>query len=433
MPGFFVSLRNRVQSVFMTPRQRARAAPPAHRARAMWLERQVTVDSTSVGSYQAFATRSGRVPDAGRSLRERRVRGDASPGVGSYRPPHPILSTGRQSAGENAGQVPGSRVEGLPTTEHATRAPSPQATAAGTTDTPAQRRGLQGLSGHQLVLRQELYRKLFEARRQGYVREVFVPDRVGYAAIHSDNAFLEIVKYFTEGMRDLHARFPGLKNVEPPALSQQDPNHDANLLAEGGPNHKPELILAKYEENQATMMFANPADVDFFRTPDADEHDYSPTDQGFDGSLAHEYGHHLSSDRVVSPSIWKPKLEAMLRANGLLVGPRGAHPSHANDHRFAVLAGKQVRELGIGEYAGSDEYEFVAEAIGWRMHPGYGRAEDAPRMPPILENWVHECFPFLDNGRIPQDSVPFNPGSIKEPVSVNGTVKWKRRDVVFPD
>ena len=123
----------------------------------------------------------------------------------------------------------------------------------------------------------------------------------------------------------------------------------------------------------------------------------------------------------------------MLKANGLLVGPRGDHPSHAYDDPFAVVAGKQVRELGIGVYAGSDEFEFVAEAITWRMHPDYGRTEGVPRMPPILESWVHECFPFLDNGRIPQDSVQFNPGSIKEPVSVNGTVEWKRRDVVFPD
>ena len=433
MPGFFVSLRNRVQSVFMTPRQRARAAPPAHRARAMWLERQVTVDSTSVGGNQASATRSRRVPGAGRSLRERRVRRDTSPGDSSFRPPHPIHSAGRQAAGENAGQVPGSRVEGLPTTEHATRAPTPQATAAGTTGTPVQRLEFQGLSGHQLVLRQALYRKLEEAIRQGYVREVFVPERVGRPGCNSDDTFLEIVANFSEGMRDLHARFPGLKNVEPPALSQEDPNHDEKLLAEGDPNHDPQLTRGEYVRREAALVFANPADVGWFRIHDADKHEYSPQEQGFNGALAHEYGHHLSSNRVVPSTIWKPKLEAMLRANGLLVGPRGAHPSHANDHRFAVLAGKQVRELGIGVYAGSDESEFVAEAIAWRMHPDYGGAEDVPRMPPILESWVHECFPFLDNGRIPQDSVPFNPGSVKESVSVNGPVEWKRRDVVFPD
>ena len=233
MAGFFLSLRNRIQSVFMTPRQRARAAPLAHRTRAMWLERQVTVDSTSVGSNQASATRSGRVPDADRSLRERRVRRDTSPGVSSSRPPHPIHSAGRQSAGENAGQVPGSRVEGLPTTEHATRAPTPQATAAGTMGPPVQRPGLQGLRGHQLVLRQALYRKLEEAGRQGYARETFLPRGVKPTGFNSDKAFLEIVTCFNEGMRDLHARFPGLRNVEPPILSQQDPNRDKVLLSKG--------------------------------------------------------------------------------------------------------------------------------------------------------------------------------------------------------
>ena len=68
--------------------------------------------------------------------------------------------------------------------------------------------------------------------------------------------------------------------------------------------------------------------------------------------------------------IWKPKLKEMLKANGLLVGPRGDHPSHAYDDPFAVVAGKQVRELGIGVYAGSDEFEFVAEAIGMENAPG---------------------------------------------------------------
>ena len=271
-----------------------------------------------------------------------------------------------------------------------------------------------------------------EAVRLGYVKDPFESRPVGRAGLNSDKTFLKIVEGLNEKMRDLHARFPGLRNVEPPTLSQQDPNHDEKLLSARDPGHKPALIWGQYLDNEAAMMFANPADVDWFQTDAADTHIGSPNEQGFSGVLVHEYGHHLSN-RVVPRSTWKPKLEAMLRANGLLHGPRGAHLPHANDHDFAAFVGKQVRELGIGIYAGTDEYEFVAEAIAWRMHPDYGRTEDVPRMPPILENWVHECFPFLDNGRIPQDSVPFNPGSIKDPVSVNGTVVWKRRDEIFPD
>ena len=394
MPGFFSSLRNRVQSVFMTPRQRARATPLEHRTNAMWLERQVTVDSTSVGSNQASATRSGRVPTAGTSLRERSVRQDTTPGVNNFRPPNPIQFA--------------------------------------------------GLRGRELVLRQALHRELDEAVRQGYVKNSFPSVRVGGPGLHSDKTFLEIVAGFNEGMRDLHARFPGLtrdmhaqfpalRGVEPPTLAQYDPNHDEKLCARRDPNYTPTIVRGEYAPRGATLAFAVPADIYSVAAQATDDYEFSPREKGFKGTLVHEYGHHLSSVRVVSRSIWKPKLDEMLKANGLIVGPRGAHASHANDDQFAVLAGKQVRELGIGVYAGSDEFEFVAEAITWRMHPDYGRTEGVPRMPPILESWVHECFPFLDNGRIPQDSVQFNPGSIKEPVSVNGTVEWKRRDVVFPD
>ena len=368
MPGFFSSIRNRVQSVFMTPRQRARATPLAHRTRAMWIDRQVTVDSTSVGSNRASATRSGRVPDAGRSLGERRVRRDPSPGVSNSRPPR--------------------------------------------TDP------FEGLRGTELVHRRALFRGLEETSRQGYVKQTLLPGRVERPGFNSDVEFLEIVTKFNLKMSDLHARFPGLRNVEPPSLSQEDPNHDEKLLCTLAPIRKPNIVHGRYVTSKATMMFAKSSDMGW---PGAHgiEHDrgspkgaVAPKEQGFNGTLAHEYGHHLSSNRVVPESTWKPKLEAMLRANSSLVGPRGAPPPHANDQRFAELARKQVCELGIGIYAGTDEYEFVAEAIAWRMHPDYGRTEDVPRMPPILENWVHECFPFLDNGRIPQDSVPFNPGSI---------------------
>ena len=255
------------------------------------------------------------------------------------------------------------------------------------------------------------------------MRKTFTSGRVGCPGFNSDAGFLEIVQNFNEGMRDLHARFPGLRNVEPPALSQQDPNHYEKLLSTRDPDHKPQFVEGYYVPEDAAMMFASPTDVRSLRKHKARKHEFSPREEGFKGIVAHEFGHHLSSDRVVPQSTWKPKLEAMLRANSSLVGPRGAPPPHANDQRFAELAGKQVRELGIGAWAGSNEHEFVAEAIAWRMNPDYGRTEDVPRMPPILENWVHECFPFLDNGQIPEDSVQINPGSIKEPVSVNGTVE----------
>ena len=327
MPGFFSSLRNCVQSVFMTPRQRARATPLAHTDRATWLERQVTVDSTSVGSNQASATRSGRVPTVGTSLRERSIRRNTYWGLGNSRPPQPNYFA--------------------------------------------------GLSGRPLVLREALDRELGEARQQGFVKNSFASGCVGRPGFHSDRTFLEIVAKLNQGMRDLHARFPGLRGVEPPTLAEHDPNHDENLRAESDPNYNPHLVRGTYAPRGATMAFAIPAVVPF-EAQAAHDYEFSPKEKGFKGTLAHEYGHHLASDRVVSPSIWKPKLDAMLRANGMLVGPRGVHPSHANDRRFAVLAGKQVRELGIGVYAGSNEHEFVAEAITWRMHPDYGRTEGVP-------------------------------------------------------
>ena len=194
MPGFFSSLRNRVQSVFMTPRQRARDTPLEHRTSAMWLERQVTVDSTSVGSNQASATRSGRVPTAGTSLRERSVRRDTTPGVDNSRPPNPIQFA--------------------------------------------------GLRGSELVLRQALHRELDEAVRQGYVKNTFPSVRVGGPGLHSDRTLLEIVLRFSEGMRDLHARFPSLRGVEPPNLAQYDPNHDEKLRARRDPNYTPTLFRA---------------------------------------------------------------------------------------------------------------------------------------------------------------------------------------------
>ena len=60
------------------------------------------------------------------------------------------------------------------------------------------------------------------------------------------------------------------------------------------------------------------------------------------------------------------------------------------DGAFRARYGNSIGAMGIGHYAGQDAFEFVAEAIAWRLHAEYGAKPEAPRMPRHLENWVHD-------------------------------------------
>ena len=436
MGGFLSSLRSRISSASATPRRQERTAPPAHRTGRTRLDREVTVGSASTGGIRSSGTTAGRAGGGGTPLLERRIRRNPSPEVSTFLPPQRTQVAERQSSGTNSGHLQGSQAARIPTAEHETRPPTaehetrpptaehetrpptPQAAADGVEGVPEEVDPFAWMSAEDAAVRRELMVGIKATVRHGYAKRVIAEGHPDCANPVSERTFLEILRGYYEGMGDLHARFPALRTIEPPSLSQEDPTS------------KGVECKAKYQYEPGAMLFASDA-LDDSPVESANPFQYkAPREPGIKGVLAHEYGHHLSSERVVPRSIWQPKLEAMLTARGLLAAPRGLH---SNDARFAVLVGKQARELGIGAYAGVKLTEFAAEAIRWRMHPEYGQTEDAPRMPSDLEDWVHDCFPFLDNGQIPENSVPFNPDSIKEPVMVDGEVEWIRRDALRSD
>ena len=242
----------------------------------------------------------------------------------------------------------------------------------------------------------------------GYAKGIIDEDHPKCTHPPSDYGFLQIVLGFNHAMSDFHARFPALAEVDPPFLLNSDPSLDCSPEADGC--HLPEINA---------LCFREAADLPtLYRAHNFDGTAVFAPKKGFHGIVAHEYGHHLSYPAVVPPGVWKPKLEQALRANGILSPESGPRTLDlADDAAFAVRVGKRARETGIGYYAGSSPVEFAAEAIAWRLHADYAATPDAPRMPRFLENWLHECFPFLDNGQIPEPSIEFDPGDLQMPVS----------------
>ena len=278
----------------------------------------------------------------------------------------------------------------------------------------------------------ELKAVLQDARRLRSASRTIVAGHPDCPHPVSNKGFLITAKMYVNAMRDLRRRFPDLWEVEPPALSQCDPNHHGRLDAQGPPGTLVQVIAASYDPGLGAIMFADPTVVGGSEDPESFAISKSHYQRNTTGSLAHEYGHHLSSDRVRPKSLWFPKLTGLLKETGVLDEEPIAGPLWADDPRFKRLVGSTVRELGLGTHAGESESEFAAEAIAWRVHPEYGETERVSRMPPKLEAWMHECFDFLDNGQIPPDSVPFDPGSILEPVMVDGEKRLTRRDEMVP-
>ena len=237
----------------------------------------------------------------------------------------------------------------------------------------------------------------------GYAKGIYDRDHPECTHPASDAGFGQIVGAFNAAMSDFHARFPGLRNIEPPSLFRDDPSRSID----------PRMSACHLPHLRALCFREVPDLQGSYRGRIHDGTNELAPQQGFGGLVAHEYGHHLSSDAVVPPEIWTPKLEEVLRITGIAApasGPRTMRLS--DDTAFAVRVGKRARGLGLGTYAGTTPREFAAEAIAWRLHPQYAATTNAPRMPRFLESWVHDCFPFLDNGQIPEPSIEFDPDAL---------------------
>ena len=257
----------------------------------------------------------------------------------------------------------------------------------------------------------------------GYAKGVLDRDHPRCTHPIPDYGFWQIVFRFNRAMSDFHARFPGLRDIEPPFLLRNDPSVSYACPFD-----------ACYVPEERALCFREVADLNMRgKLRNHDGTGEYPPGLGFDGIVAHEYGHHLSIGGVVAKSIWMPKLTETLRVNGCWSpesGPRTL--GYSGEKVFSIQVGRRARELGIGLYAGSSPVEFAAEAIAWRLHPDYAASPTAPRMPRFLESWVHECFPFLDNGSIPDRYIEFDPGKLNMPILRNGKIDWTLRRELPP-
>lgn len=229
-------------------------------------------------------------------------------------------------------------------------------------------------------------------------------------------AFLTVMEAFNRVMGHLHRRFPQLRTVGPPNLSQND------LGA------RTALSLGTYNRESSTMEFTNPFSIHWARHARDVKTDsqMSPKLKGFEGIVLHEYAHHLCSEKHSNRPRRLSRLAAMLKENGFIDDESKIDGTPA----FAAHIGKQAREMGLGYHAGKNAEEFAAEALAWRLSPGYGSSVDVPAMPGFLENWVHECFPFTRDAPQPDRFFAFDPAGIGEPWMKDGQLQWRNRGPV---
>ena len=201
-----------------------------------------------------------------------------------------------------------------------------------------------------------------------------------------DDEFRTLVAGFNETMSDLHGRFPRLRHVPPPVLSQE--------LA------TTPTAAAEYENATRTIHFrkANLPDWDRRISREFAKGWIAPKAPRIAGVISHEYGRHLSNVRAPRP--WFPELVTALKNNGVPIGSRGKLPS---DAEFSKAIKGHLARLGVGCYAGVNPGEFQAEVLAWYMSPTYGQPGE-PRMPVFLEDWVRDSFPWVT-----QDGANANP------------------------
>ena len=263
----------------------------------------------------------------------------------------------------------------------------------------------------------ELVREVRKSVDRGYANQFVLKGDPRCEHPMPDTAFLGVVKTYNEVLEDLHNRFPQLRDIRPPNLSQ-------NSLDGSHPDS-----AGKYDVSTSTLEFSQISASDWSNDSalERSRSGISPQADGFKGVLMHELGHHLSSPECSDQRMWLLRLAVMLTENGFISDPSKIDTASVFSPTFAMHVGKQARTMGAGTYAGTDAGEFAAEVLAWRMAPGYGESHAVPRMPRYLEAWVHDSFPFTRDGHIPDSCVEFDPATIKEPAIVDGTLVWRDR------
>ena len=231
----------------------------------------------------------------------------------------------------------------------------------------------------------ELTFELQRACERGFVNQFVLARDPACPYPHRQSRFAAMLRQFNDLMADLHQRFPDLRNVRPPNLSQ-------NAVDARVPH-----FSAMYDSETETMEFASVAAGNGrIRSQQAralliD----APKTGGFFGTILHEYSHHLASAENSNQLGWLTGLGVMLQENGFISDASRLDSTSDLHPSFGELVGNKTLRMGLGTYAGTNAAEFVAEVLAWRMSPGYGETDEIPKMPPYLENWVHEYFPFL--------------------------------------
>ena len=205
----------------------------------------------------------------------------------------------------------------------------------------------------------------------------------------SDKQFHYIVGKYNETMSDLFARFPGLRSIPPPCLIQARPT---NKAADG-----------VYSSLYNSISVAGMSDKQWQSTSSQNMTAgwYVPSAPGLPGTLAHEYGHHISMRNITknketganSVPDWYPELARVLEKNDV-IAPGDLDPACPNASDFSRALKHYPAQSGVGCYATINHLEFAAEVLAWYLHPDYGK-DSVPKMPAYLEDWVQDCFPVL--------------------------------------
>lgn len=243
----------------------------------------------------------------------------------------------------------------------------------------------------------ELAQAMRQSLDKGYVNRFMLRGDADCPNPMPDRMFLSNVRTFNTVMDNLQFRFPKLRTIAPPNLSQEWCS-DAGIDRWGA-----------YDVETSALQFANQHStiwpIAFAREIALTTH--APRMSRFSDIVIHEFAHHLSLGKHSDQRHWLSRLAIMLQENGFIADESAVNISDSTDPEFALQVGPKVLIMGFGTYAATDAREFAAEALGWRMTDGYGGSRKIPRMPLYLENWVHECFPFTRDGPIPDPCVAF--------------------------